>query len=273
MVPEEVEKLKLVRLENTINICIGHIPFPEKFLRYVDLMLSPVPLQSGATTVHVPDDTFGPYGDTLSEYAQLFWLLDHLDKIASGYQFLRVFHYRRFIAPPNQASGVLATNQPWSKAIEANKLGQFEAAFARTCASELFNTQVHLRHGMLVQYAHSHVLEDMLNFARFLSRNEILPDQQVAAFASMQRFIPSSSIAIYSVESFRRLFSVLRRAAGFMESPDYQRREGYQRRAMGFLLERLNSFLILTFMANRLLPSTHGQNMVISDSPLISATS
>lgn len=258
---------------NTINICVGHIPFPAQFTQYVDLMLTPVPLQTGAKTIHVPDDTFGPNGDTLSEYAQLFWLLDHLDDIAAGYQYLRVFHYRRFIVPALPAPAAPASNQNWAKVIQAHELGQFESAFHRVCQSELFNTQVHLEHGVLVQYAKAHVLEDMLNFARFLSNREILPEQQVAAFASMRRFIPSSSIATYRVQSFRALFTPLRRAAGFMETPCYRRHDGYQRRAMGFLLERLNSYLVLAFMANRLLPPAQGQNMVISDVPHISFTS
>ncbi len=273
MPSEEEEKLKTSLLKNTLNICIGHLPFPEAFTRYVDLMLTPVPLHSGAKTIHIPDDTWGPYGDTLSEYAQLFWLLDHLDEIACDYQYLRIFHYRRFIAPTRPASAVQASNQPWARIVRADELGQCEDAFARHGGSELFNTPVHFKQGVVDQYARVHVREDMLNFARFLWHSKILPDREVAAFVAMKHFIPSSSIATYGVASFRRLFSLLRSAAGFMDSPDYQRREGYQRRAMGFLLERLNSYLVLTFMAKRLLPTAHGQNMVISDATLISATS
>lgn len=236
-------------------------------------MLSPVPLNTCSRTIHVPDNTFGPYGDTLSEYAQLLWLLDHLDDILAGHRFLRVFHYRRFIAPIRPAQAASALNQPWAMVIQANELDQYESAFDRSEESELINTQMSFDQGVLGQYAQVHVLEDMVNFGRFLAQAKVLPGQQVLGFMNMKTFIPSSSIATYGKENFRAIFSVLRRAAAFMESPYYQRREGYQRRAMGFLLERLNSYLVLLRMAQGRLAATQGQNMVISDELSISTTS
>ncbi|MET4579415.1 hypothetical protein [Ottowia thiooxydans] len=258
---------------STINICVGHRTFPENFARYVDLMLSPVPLNTRARSVHVPDNTFGPYGDTLSEYAQLFWLLDHLDDILAGHRFLRVFHYRRFIAPKKPAQAAPAINQPWAMVIQAHELDQYESAFDRSEETELTNTQISLDQGILGQYAQVHVLEDIVNFGHFLAQAKVIPDQQVVGFLNMTAFVPSSSIATYGKENFRAIFSVLRRAATFTESPYYQRREGYQRRAMGFLLERLNSYLLLLLMAQGRLGATQGQNMVISDELSISTTS
>lgn len=235
-------------------------------------MLSPVPMPGGAGTAFVPDSYFGEHGSSLSEYAQLLWLFENIDNICSGYEYIRVFHYRRFVAINRPTKASQALNQPWSTVVKGSDLGEYEIDFDRNSNTELFNSRFIFERSVLYQYADAHILEDILNFARYISRRKILSDINVAEFLSINTMIPSCSIAVYKVATFKILFSFLRQAGEFINSDDFRVRAGYQRRVMGFLLERLNSYLLLALIGNKKVVGKFGHNIVISDSPEVTLT-
>jgi hypothetical protein len=257
---------------NTLNICLGHLPFPQVHAAHIDLMVAPCLISGPTRLALVHDSLFGPHGSALSEYVQLLWILDRLDALAPDCDYVRIFHYRRFVSPDPAPVGQRSSNLPWATAIRSSDLPAFESTFVRHTRTELFNTAVQFHGGMLYQYAQSHVIDDMLNFARFLVEKSILSPLECAEFLSMQLHIPSCNIGIFSKASYAAIFGILRKAAAFLDSPDFVARPGYQRRSVGFLLERLNSFLIIQRIRSGASPSSFGHNIVISDEAVVSAT-
>lgn len=237
-------------------------------------MLSPKEIQTASKLVVVADSTYGDSGSALSEYAQLFWLYDNLGQVASGYKFIRIFHYRRFTSPNPPPVGKPA-DQIWSTAIQPAQLHHFDAAFSRSVVREIANTPLSLMPwgGVLGQYASAHHLEDMLRFTEFLCAQNILDPKSAAEFLRADTLIPACNIGVFQVKTFREIYRSLRPASDFLSSSLFIPRHGYQRRSVGFLLERFQSHLILQHMRehkNRQMD--FGYNMAISETSKIHNT-
>ena len=266
-----LEKAPMKGCGNTLNVCVGHLPFPAEFSHYIDLMIAPCEIAGPRYVEVVSYDTFGDHGDTLGEYGQLFWLHDHFDEVAGGYEFVRIFHYRRF-ASQNQHAGVPSVNVPWSKTIRPAELRDLASDFDRNCTGELFNQPVTFDGGIMTQYARWHVLEDLLNFGKYLIESHILDQSSTAALLSSQTMIPAATVGVFRTERLRSLLALTRGAAGFMRSPYFVVREGYQRRGVGFLLERLQSVAILHSVRSGDSRSTFGHHLIISETERVSST-
>ncbi|WP_028203331.1 hypothetical protein [Paraburkholderia nodosa] len=255
---------------NTLNVCIGHVPFPAEHAHFVDLLISPnaVPGNIRRKAI-VPDELYGEHGHALSEYAQLFWLFRSLDSIASGYEYLNIFQYRRFISP-TPVNAPKASNLPWASVVQEVELGNYAYCFERQRANSCFNTPITLgAAGVIAQYHGAHVLEDFLSFTQYMMDEKLFDSSDALKFISQQHFVPSCSIGLYHVDLFRSIFAVLECASKFMNSPRFVARDGYQRRSVGFLLERLHSYLIVEHFRNA---GVFGHNMLISDSAVATHT-
>lgn len=257
---------------NTLNICIGHQAFPMHYWHYIDMMVAPNSAAGHPRLTVIPDDIYGPHGNSLSEYAQLFWVHENLATLLNGKTFIRVFHYRRFLSVHPPLCGKKSVNLPWATTLSAEDLGQFEAEFSRFVTGEIFNTPIRLPNGMMEQYREAHLLEDFLRFGAFLIESNILDRAAVSRFMRTDLLIPSSSIGVLRVDSFQEIFSVLRQAADFLHNAFFVPREGYQRRNVGFLLERLNSFLIFERMTQGKSPQSFGYQMLLSESEIVRHT-
>lgn len=258
--------------KNTLNICLGHLPFPATHAHHIDLMISPCLVVGAKRFALVEDKQFGPNGSALSEYAQLLWLYDHLDEVAAGREFIRIFHYRRFVSVTPPVVGNQSENLVWATTISPEHLNAFEVDFGRYSEYEVYNTPVQFTTGMLGQYAISHVLSDMLRFTDFLLTKELMSPGEAVEFLHQSMLIPSCNIGIWRVETYRLIFGILRDAAQFLYSKEFVSRPDYQRRSVGFLLERLNSYLLLKSMQVDPGRGIYGHNVVISDSPVVSHT-
>jgi hypothetical protein len=258
--------------KNTINICLGHLPFPRSHAHHIDLMVSPRMIAEVRRLALVEDSSFGPNGSSLSEYAQLIWINDNLGSLVGERKYVRIFHYRRFVSAKEPATGRPSANLPWATVITEKELTEYDSAFDRVVTGDVFNTPAQFKGGMIAQYAMSHVMEDMMRFCVFLIEQKILSPIEVAMFLREDIHIPSCNIGIFKAESFRSIFSELKRAAEFITSPYFTPRDGYQRRSAGFLLERLNSFLIISRIRAGVIPESFGHNIVVSDSEVVSAT-
>ena len=256
----------------TLNICLGHLAPPTQLSCHADLMIAPAWVAGQRRLAIVEDASFGPAGDTLSEYAQLIWLSEHLHEIAAGFQFVRIFHYRRFTCRKPPAAGKRSNNQPWSFALAESEIRQFDCEFGRSEVAELFNTPIEMTDGVLAQYARVHVLEDLLHFSAFLLQRGILSEVEAAEFLAAKIFIPACNIGVFQPRTYRMIFSVLKAAAHFIDSPYFIRRDGYQRRCGGFLLERLHSFLILKAIESGICEPNYGHNVVVSQNTDVSIT-
>lgn len=257
-------------MSKILNICIGHKPFPQAYVHYFDYMLSPFPIASEGRVKVVSHYLFGDNGPSLSEYAQLFWVLANLDHLLNGETHIRTFHYRRFVSDGQTGLGE-ACSLPWAKTVKENQLGLFSQDFVRSGSGEMVNTVHRFPHERILgQYTIVHHLEDLLVFAKFLMKENILSPIDTAQFLLSDVIIPGSSIGVLSVENFRKIYSVLFKASTFINDPNYIMRTGYQRRNMGFMLERLNSYLLIKGInEGNIMPRT-GLHMVVSDDPVIS---
>jgi hypothetical protein len=258
--------------ENTINICLGHIPFPGVYRHHVDLMISPCLVFGLDRVAVVEDKEYGKDGSALSEYAQLFWLLKNIHKIAANRDYIRIIHYRRFVSPERPKVGQASTNLSWATAIKEDDIREFEHSFSRSTSGEIFNSPVRFDGGIMGQYALSHKLQDLVNFAKFIVDNKIMTDDDVVGFLREDVLVASCNIGVFKVSTFVDIFSTLRAAAGFLHSDLFTRREGYQRRSVGFCLERLNSYLILKRIREGASVERFGYNVVVSNDAAVSIT-
>jgi hypothetical protein len=235
-------------------------------------MVSPRMLGDVRRLALVEDSLFGPHGSSLSEYAQLIWIHDNIRALAGDCRYVRIFHYRRFVVATEPTVGKQSANLPWATVIAEKELSEFEHAFHRVVDGEMFNTPAQFNGGMLAQYAMAHVMEDMMKFCVFLVESKILSPIEVALFLREDIHIPSCNIGVFGLDSFISIFGDLKRAAEFIHSKYFTPRDGYQRRSAGFLLERLNSFLIIRRIRSGVSPERFGHNIVISESEVVSAT-
>lgn len=258
-------------MSKILNICVGHKPFPSQYTHYFDYMLSPFPLSTEGRIIVVPRHLFGKNGPALSEYAELFWLLENFNQVLRDETHIRVFHYRRFVSDGQTGLGEVCSFA-WAKTVREDQLDLFQSDFARSGGSEIVNAPTRFAGGILSNYARYHHLEDLLDFAKFLSRENILSVLEVAQFLRGDILIPGSSIGVLSIENFRTVFSVLTKASNFINEPNYVARAGYQRRNIGFMLERLNSYLLLKGINEGKIIRKTGVHMIISDSSRVSST-
>jgi hypothetical protein len=254
---------------DTLNICIGHKPFPSRMANVIDVHLSPKPIFNFESAIIIPDEQFGPYGDALSEYCQLFWLMRNLDRFPHV-GFFRILQYRRFVSKIDTGHSVL--NAAWLKGVRESELESFSFDFSRISGGELMNRPFLFPVSVFCQYASAHHAEDFVSFAAYLASEQILSETELVDFFNECLMIPASSIGVFSRNNLVADLRILEVASHFMHTSFFRRRQGYQRRNMGFLLERLHSFLILRSVRNGLRKSSFGFNKLISEDDFCSNT-
>lgn len=259
---------------NTINICLGHRPFPEGFSSYFDFHLSPFEITGVDKLIVVSDSIFGINGSCLSEYAQLLWLCNN-ESLINEYDFVRIIQYRRFVSGKN--TGFTLKNQPWSLGVFESEVHQYSSDFTRLSSHELMNTVVSLPSigfgaNVYHNYANSHIAEDMLAFSDYLVNDGLLDENDVSCFLCDYLFIPACNTGLFRKSEFLKVFNILSKAANFLYTDAFIRRDDYQRRSMGFLLERLNSFLILKAVRAGIRDPSFGFNKLITQSSVATNT-
>jgi hypothetical protein len=235
------------------NICIGHkspdfnpaIPF---------LMVSPLSLGMPNEMIF-GDDRFGygVDGRSLAEYSQLFGLLDLINSGEIIANNLFLFQYRKFLSPVNVGYDSVA---PWVKVVGPNlasnifpDLNNSEFSGRELITGSIYNFE----ESISSNYSRVHVAEDLVNFSAACACSGKIQASDIRTLASMTGIIPSPAVCYISVELFVEIMEILREVCFVYMSEFYTRREGYQMRSTGYLLERLHSVLICSkIMAGRL---------------------
>lgn len=254
---------------NTLNICLGHKAFPASKSNFVDFHLTPKEIPNLESAIVIADDHYGPDGSCLSEYAQLFWLLKN-PQLLNEKAFIRIIQYRRFVS--RAEAGHSISNALWLKGIRENDLSSFEADFSRFSNEELLNSPTQFSMSIFNQYASAHHAEDFVNFASFLCSASIISEDELPLFFNDAVMIPSCNTGLFTCDNFVADLTLLERASQFMYSSAFKRRADYQRRNMGFLLERLNSFLILKAVRSGKRPPSFGFNKLITEDSICANT-
>jgi hypothetical protein len=245
----------------TVNICIGHQPFPASHARHVDIFLTRHQVQGQYRVIFVDEAI---YSGVLGEYAQLFWLNDHFDKVVGDASFVRIFHYRRFVS--RDRVGWDADVGYYTR-IPVAELVQFADDFTRDTDAELFMRPIQFPGGMLSQFAAHHPLEDLLAVVRFLLKRELITYAWAVAFLREEYMMPACSVGVFRTQTLYGVLKQLRPVADFLQSPEYVAREGYNQRILAYILERLESFILLEMMRNGQAPQNFGNHIIISESP------
>ncbi|MEO8277768.1 MAG: hypothetical protein ABI639_16260 [Thermoanaerobaculia bacterium] len=256
--------------------CLGHrLPI---FSPGVDFtMVTPVALGLAGEIV-IADDGY-PRGSegALSEYAQFFGLAERIaagDVVADS---VYLFQYRKFLSfleGPRRS-----TNIPYAFVADAAGAEALMPSLERLLESPepiLVGPSLKCSDSISDQYASSHLPEDFLGLIAACESLELLQGERLDAFRKAGFLLPSPTLcridAPFLVELAATLAAVWREFAERF----YVRREGYQRRVGGFLLERLHGFLLRERMAaaGRSEPAAMAamELIVISDSPHIVLT-
>jgi len=255
------------------NFVIGHvrpsIKFPEDF-GFVTTQ------PEFSTDVPVDTEFLTEQGLTDRRIGEYHFLFALRKKLASSHPkgVVTIAQYRRFVS--STAIGFPSQNMSYARVIssQASQSYPLEILLKPIVGDWLISTATKVSVCVANQYAKHHELRD---WWRFLSdaidtgciTNE---DSRIASLAGTM--IPAPSNGVFPVQIFLSQLQILETAAlafirgGFIERPDYQRR------SLGFCLERLHSYLILRDVANSglALDKLSGFQTIVSETTEVSKT-
>lgn len=229
-----------------------------------------------AQEIVVPDDCYGPgfHGSILSEYTQLFGLADHLAHLAEKPANVYLFQYRKFVT--STSGSRRSSNMPHAFAsdpTEAHELFPEPDVLAGLPGQLLTVPALKLERSIALQYAAHHPVEDFAALAVACSLSGALNPDQIGRFINCPILFPSPALCLMPTPVFLEMMSTLRKVWQAFVPHFLQKREGYQRRVGGFLLERLHSFLLLDHITS--LPverTTVGKLVIVSESEVVQPT-
>lgn len=255
-------------------ICIGHKA--PVFDPGQEFMLVAPPSPDYRVDLEVPDDCFGPrfHGEMLAEYTQLFALADFLKNHSADFEKFYIFQYRKFLALKTPSN--LSQNMPYCYAAtgeESTKIFPSQQELDALPTDFLLSPNVRFDVTLAKGYAKSHVIEDFVCLT--LAMREV-PGFDLARcdrFINSLDMIPVPSLGVMTAPLFIQNMTVLRAVWDVFSTHYLKKREGYQRRVGGFLLERLNSFLLQEqFVDQNIAPVTWGNQVTVSDTEFVYAT-
>jgi hypothetical protein len=243
------------------HVCISHAPL--RFTPTVPFAFySPMPIVD-VDTVVISDDSLGPDfdGRVLSEYLQLFALADSWRDSA---ELINLFQYRRFLTPLPPPPGL-----PQKNGGARCSPAQAAALFPPSSAFDSVDRPVIgpvLKVDIAAQYAANHPIEDLRNFTRSMAQSGVFSRAEAAQFLAATHFLVSPSIGIYPARMLVLHLDLMRQVWQHFRAHYFIPRGGYQRRVGGYLMERLQSFLVLaTLRLNPGLKVDHWHRIVIED--------
>ncbi len=247
--------------------CVGHTkPIFTPPVEYE--MLCPNSLGISNEIV-IDDNRFGSTidGTSLAEYSQLFGLYEMLSAGDIVADELFLFQYRKFISPK---SGGVASKSPWVRVLtplEGNilfpSLEQLQAQSSRLIVGSLFN----LSESISSNYARVHVIEDLVMFSAACAKNKFLTENDIRSFATYCGLIPSPGLCYIKVDLFIKIMQILKETWDEYYRYYHIKRDGYQRRVAGYLLERLHSHLLCKWLLDGTEPEINiwGRYVVLNE--------
>lgn len=181
-----------------------------------------------------------------NEYSSLFYLNRNIENLKSENSLITICQHRRFVL--NKKLGEISTNMPWSTVLTNQQVDELNINELITPINDnkyLIGTSVKVQ-SIMNQYASAHFLRDILKFSTVLIESEILSEKDILDFLNSEVLIPAPSCGSFRLDTHINIFCTLEKAAKVFWNFGYRPyADLYQSRVMGFLLERLNSFLLL----------------------------
>lgn len=238
-----------------------------KGFSFLETNNGPPPCAGGSFEFNYLDDKI------FNEYSSLFFLRRKLMDECSDGDTLTLCQHRRFIL--NKQLGRQSENQSWVRVlsqIEVDGLNLGNEVLPLPGRSYLIGSAFDLPKGIMTQYAAAHFLRDILRFTSALVDAEILTNQEALLFLTQTQLVPSPACGSFRLACFLEVFAKLELAASAFWNSGYKPYpDSYQGRVCGFLLERLNSFLLLKYLHEQgeNIKQLAGSTTVVSDSLVV----
>lgn len=255
-----------------VVVCIGHVPplfsladAPPLFMCEQDIGVA----DSWIFGEEYPD--LMKHGHTLSEYSALFALLRRMRKEGVAPRRVILTQYRKFVV--NQSIGKTAENMHYVNTISGDGLSLKKKDLEPVTGDIMASRPIDLKMSVLAQYSKVHVLRDLLAFASDAIDRGVISNAGATEMIDSRLMIPAPTLGCYDGTSFVEIFSLLEQAAVYFLARNYQPRGGYQRRVLGFCLERLHSYLLLKRLGfPELRQQNFGWQVVVSDTASVPPT-
>jgi hypothetical protein len=185
-----------------------------------------------------------------NEYASLFHLRRTFDNSKNLDELITICQYRRFVF--NKKIGRQSINMPWCTVLtnkEMKSLNVVNEYLPLTGNTYLLGSAIEIP-SILQQYAGAHFIRDILQFTSTLIDLGILTNEDAFHFLNSKYLIPSPSCGTFTLRCFIEIFEILELAAtGFWSNGYKSYNDQYQSRVVAFLIERLNSFLLISYLS------------------------
>ena len=207
----------------------------------------------------------------LNEYAFLFQLRRRLKSAINSAQLVTLCQYRRFLV--RESLGTPSKSIPWARILKASdvlEMGGNLPSLVGPDAGQDFQIGplIQVKESIVVQYAKHHHCRDILRFSADLVDANIFTNAEALEFLSQQVFVPTPSCGTFPIGFLIWALETIEKAAEVFINNGYQAyADPYQGRVMGFLLERLNSYLLLTYLKSAGIDASAlcGRMIIISD--------
>jgi hypothetical protein len=196
------------------------------------------------------DGLRGNSDKVLSEYYSLFKLRRKLlnEKIYDGQ--ITICQHRRFVL--NNKVGVGAINQPFAQVVSLAEMRAVKADMLLPKNNKFLVGTPYVYGGSLIdQYQAHHHVRDLLRFTSDILDSGLLTEIEVNEFLNSKYFIPAPACGVFEMSLFLNLLDILEKCAKAFHAMGYKKRIGYQGRVTSFLLERLNSFMLVKLLMRR----------------------
>jgi hypothetical protein len=184
-----------------------------------------------------------------NEYASLFALKNTFSSLIADNELITICQYRRFIL--NKKLGRPSKVMPWTRVLTYEEINSLSITneYMPLNGNQYLTGSIIKIDGLMQQYASHHFLRDILKFTSILIDLGLLSNEEALLFLNQKYLIPSPSCGTFKLSCFISIFEILELAAiGFYEKGFKPYDDPYQSRVMAFLLERLNSFLLISHL-------------------------
>ena len=186
----------------------------------------------------------GLSSEFLSDYYALFSLRHFLEKNNAIPDLITICQYRRFVI--NVDIGKPFQNAAYCNQIHPDSVENInlKSLVVPTYGQWLFGKALRLNEGIIGNYSHYHILRDLLHFITNCIDANIIDNQIAYNILTQKVFIPAPSVGTYPGSWFINSLRILEAMAFEFYKNGFIARDGYQKRSIGFILERVLSCMI-----------------------------
>jgi len=214
----------------------------------------------------LPDNLIG-------EYYFLFLIRRQIENQTS-LKAITLSQYRRFTTI--QSIGQPSANQPYAKLISKNQAANANIGKLIVAKKDgwLVSSSYATSPNVSYQYSRSHILRDWFRFLADSFDAGLLNQTEITESAFMNILIPAPSNGVFPFRYLVEHLIKLEACARAFINGGYKPRDAYQRRVIGFCLERLHSYLLLASLSKLKInfKEAAGQQVVISENESVKPT-